>query len=90
MLVVGAVRSVVVCSPTKKKSLFFRIGPPNVPPNWLLYFYVTDVNASTAKVQELGGKLRRPVESMGNMGRFCVIEDPSGAICALFEAAKNP
>jgi hypothetical protein len=22
---------------------------------------------------------------MGNMGRFCVIEDPAGAVCALFE-----
>jgi hypothetical protein len=26
---------------------------------------------------------------MGTNGRFCVIEDPAGAICALFEPAKR-
>ena len=30
-----------------------------------------------------------PVRSLGAAGRFCVIEDPAGAVCALYETAKT-
>jgi predicted enzyme related to lactoylglutathione lyase len=30
----------------------------------------------------------RPATGMGANGRFCVIEDPAGAICALYEPVK--
>src|SRR3989442_147829 len=43
VLVVGAVRMSVLCSPAKKKSLFLRIGPPMVPPNWLRLSWSTVV-----------------------------------------------
>jgi hypothetical protein len=29
------------------------------------------------------------VTSMGPQGRFCVIQDPAGAICALYETGKG-
>jgi predicted enzyme related to lactoylglutathione lyase len=61
----------------------------DVPPVWLIYITVTDLDESLRQCEEYGGRLRRAVESMGNMGRFCVIEDPSGAVCALFEPAKE-
>jgi hypothetical protein len=62
----------------------------DLPPVWMVYITVADLDQSISRVHKLGGKLRRPVESMGNMGRFCVIEDPAGAVCALFEPAKTP
>jgi predicted enzyme related to lactoylglutathione lyase len=60
----------------------------NQPAVWMLYFTVADMDASVAKVKEHGGKLRGEVRTLGEMGRMAVIEDPSGAIAALYEAAK--
>ena len=59
-----------------------------LPPVWLIYITVPDLDASLIACVEGGGKLLRATESMGNMGRFCVIQDPAGAACALFEPAK--
>ena len=56
----------------------------SLPPVWLPYFTVADVVMSARNAEVLGGRLRSPVRSAG-MGRFCVVEDPTGAICALFE-----
>jgi predicted enzyme related to lactoylglutathione lyase len=61
----------------------------DLPPVWMVYITVANLDESIRRLEELGGKLRRPVESMGNMGRFCVIEDPAGAVSALFEPAKS-
>src|SRR5581483_1511150 len=37
VFVCGAVRMLVAWNPAKKKSLFLRTGPPNVPPAWFLF-----------------------------------------------------
>lgn len=58
------------------------------PAVWMLYFTVSDMDAAVAKVKEHGGKLRGEVRTLGPMGKMAVIEDPSGAISALYEAAK--
>lgn len=59
-----------------------NVGLPNV---WLPYFTVGDVDAAVRNVEALGGALRGPVRSMGAGARFCIIEDPAGAVCALFQ-----
>jgi predicted enzyme related to lactoylglutathione lyase len=52
------------------------------PPNWRIYVAVDDVDASAAKVKELGGKVC--VEPMDiSVGRFCVVNDPAGATISL-------
>jgi uncharacterized protein len=58
--------------------------PPGVPPHWMLYFYVTDVNASTAKVKELGGSVMVPPMSIEKVGNMSIVADPQGAGFALF------
>lgn len=55
----------------------------DVPPQWLVYIIVEDVDKSAARCVELGGKIRVGPREMGG-GRFCVIQDPAGAVCALF------
>lgn len=60
----------------------------DLPPVWLVYFVVADVEASAARCRELGGTIVRAPGKMGPMGRFCVVRDPSGAVCALHEAPK--
>jgi len=57
-----------------------------LPPVWLVYFVVASLADSLIKVREHGGSVLR--ESVpGGQGRYAVVKDPSGAICALFEPA---
>ena len=55
-----------------------------LPPVWLVYFVVASLERSLAQVRERGGAvLREPAQSGG--GRFAVVRDPAGAVCALYE-----
>jgi predicted enzyme related to lactoylglutathione lyase len=56
-----------------------------LPRQWLIYIVVVDADASAAKCSENGGKVRMGPKDMGG-GRFAVIEDPSGAVAALYQA----
>jgi len=60
----------------------------NLPAVWLVYITVDDLDESIRRCESLGGKVRVPVREMGTMGRYCVIEDPAGALAALFEAPR--
>ena len=56
----------------------------DLPGGWLVYFIVSDVDASAAKCREKSGKMI--IEPRGlSGGRFCVVEDPSGATAALYQ-----
>jgi predicted enzyme related to lactoylglutathione lyase len=55
-----------------------------VPPHWMNYFAVDDVDAAAAKVTELGGKVCVPPTDIP-VGRFSVVSDPTGATFSLFK-----
>lgn len=55
----------------------------NVSPFWMVYVAVDDVDASAAKVEELGGKIHRPPTDIPGVGRFTIIADPTGAVLSL-------
>ena len=55
-----------------------------MPPQWLLYVTVENVEESTAKCVELGGKILDGPRMMGK-NAFCVIQDPVGAVMGLIE-----
>ncbi len=63
--------------------------PDGTPPHWLSYIQVPDVDASAAKVTELGGTVAVPPTDIPNVGRFCVITDPAGAYVALMTMAQT-
>jgi predicted enzyme related to lactoylglutathione lyase len=54
-----------------------------IPPQWLVYITVADVDASAKTCTDLGGTVLVGPKPMGG-GRFAVIRDPAGAVCALF------
>lgn len=58
----------------------------NLPPQWLIYITVSDLEKSLAQCRALGGKIIDGPRSMGE-SRFCVIQDPSGAVAALWQQA---
>ena len=60
-----------------------------IPPVWLVYIKVDDLDLAISRCLELNGKVLRPATGLGSNGRFCVIQDPAGATCALFEPAKG-
>jgi predicted enzyme related to lactoylglutathione lyase len=59
----------------------------HLPPRWLIYINVEHLDASLAACAERGGRMIGTVRQMGTAGRYCVIEDPAGAVAALFEPA---
>ncbi|NMH58775.1 VOC family protein [Alteromonas ponticola] len=56
------------------------------PTGWIQYFTVPDLAASLNHAVANGGEQIGQVRSHGD-AQFCVIKDPSGAYCALYQAA---
>lgn len=63
----------------------YKMGPEysGAPSHWLAYVAVDDVDAKAAQVAELGGTIRVPPTDIPNVGRFCMINDPTGATISL-------
>lgn len=55
-----------------------------LPPTWLIYITVEDVDASAEICRQLGGQVLVAPRAMGDTGRYCLIQDPAGAFAALF------
>jgi uncharacterized protein len=59
-----------------------------VPPYWLGYVGVSDVDAVTAQFKRLGGRVHVPPTEVLNIGRFSVVADPQMATLALVKGAR--
>ena len=53
---------------------------PYKAPVWGAYVTVDNIDATAAKIEELGGKILLPPTDIPNVGRFCVFADPEGAV----------
>ena len=58
-----------------------------VPPHWGVYFMVDDVEATTAKVKELGGIVLVPPTPAGDMGHFSLVQDPQGGTFTVMQVS---
>ena len=56
----------------------------DMPPHWLIYIVVDDLDRSVDDCVKLGGTVVAPPRGMMG-GRFCVIRDPAGAVCGLYQ-----
>lgn len=60
----------------------------DAPSYWLTYFIVSSCDGAAAKAKELGGAvLAGPMEP--GMGRIAVLQDPQGAVFAVFEGETD-
>jgi uncharacterized protein len=57
--------------------------PDFVPPHWMSYIAVDNVDARFEKALSLGGEAIHPPTDIPEVGRFCIIKDPTGAAVAL-------
>jgi uncharacterized protein len=65
------------------------VMPPGTPPGWLVYFGIADIAAGLEKVSELGGtQLMGPMQI--GMGTIGVVQDPQGAVFALYSGQYEP
>lgn len=55
-----------------------------IPPHWMVYFAVEDVDQSATRASSLGGTLKVPPTDIPDVGRFSVIQDPQGGVFSIF------
>ena len=63
--------------------------PEGVPPFWLVYFGVDDVEERTAAAKDAGASVHVEPRDIPGMGRFSVLADPHGASFALWKGAND-
>jgi len=88
--------------PTGGEYVLFRMGDNDVgglmamsgamwqgiPPHWMTYVAVADVDAAVRKTGEMGGKVHVPATDIPGIGRFAVLEDPTGAVFSVIKFAE--
>jgi len=65
------------------------VVPEGTPPHWGTYVTVDDVDTAAAKIVELGGKVLVPPTNSPD-ARFCVFQDPQGAVLSIISYTKKP
>ena len=60
-----------------------------VPPHWLLYVAVSSADQTVARATELGAKVHAGPFDVFDYGRMAVIQDPQGAMFAIWQAGKH-
>ncbi len=60
------------------------------PPNWMIYIGTPDVDETSRRAAELGGKVLKAPEDIPSIGRFSVLQDPQGAVFAAFTPLQSP
>jgi uncharacterized protein len=56
----------------------------HVPPHWMPYIWVDDVDVAASKTTELGGRIIAPPMDIPNVGRMAILQDPQGAHFSIF------
>jgi predicted enzyme related to lactoylglutathione lyase len=60
-----------------------------IPPHWIGYILVENLDKSLEQVKTAGGNIMKPAADAGNMGRFAIITDPTGAHIALWQILEK-
>ncbi|GBQ89298.1 glyoxalase [Gluconacetobacter johannae DSM 13595] len=58
-------------------------------PGWIGYVAVEDVDAMVARIADAGGAIVRPASNIPGVGRFAIVDDPQGAVFAVFRGGGD-
>jgi len=61
----------------------------HVPPHWMPYIKVNSADESAAKAVKLGATQTVPASDIPNVGRFAVLQDPTGGQISIFQAGQH-
>ncbi|MEV0947208.1 VOC family protein [Rhodococcus sp. NPDC049939] len=67
-----------------------RPAEEGTPNHWRVYFAVDDVDASAAKVVELGGTIVEEAVTIPTVGRMAGVADPQGAVFSIMTPEASP
>lgn len=67
----------------------FETPDPTMPPHWTAYVDVDDIRAATDKARDLGATVLQDVTQVSAYGWFSIIQDPTGAVLALWKTAMR-
>jgi uncharacterized protein len=56
-----------------------------IPAAWIIYINVANLDQSISEVIKGGGEVVHGPRKMGEKARYCIIKDPAGAFCGLFD-----
>ena len=59
------------------------LNPPGMPPHWVVYLAIEDIDAGLAKLEELGGANHTGPIDIG-IAKIAIVGDPQGAMFALY------
>ena len=63
--------------------------PDGIPPHWMSYLAVDDIEARLLKVEAAGGKIMRAVFEVPNIGKIAIVSDASGAVMGWITPAQQ-
>jgi len=66
-----------------------EMSAQGIHPHWLSYISIEDTDEAAAKVTNAGGTLLKEPFDIFTMGRMAVIQDPTGAVFALWQAGTH-
>src|SRR5690349_2646780 len=46
------------------------------PPHWIMYVGTPNIDDTTMRIAQLGGRVLRQAQDIPNVGRFAVVQDP--------------
>lgn len=86
----GAMPYTVFKTGDKQVGGMMQITPEmgNVPPHWMAYVAVENVDKIAADAEGLGGKILVPPTDIPGVGRFVCVQDPTGAVLCFMTFAK--
>ncbi len=60
------------------------------PSHWLAYVGSDDIDATVAQIEAGGGCVLVPVTDIPGTGKFAVVQDPQGAVSAVYTSETDP
>ena len=60
-----------------------------IPPHWLSYVSIADVDETAEKAKAEGGTLLQAPFDVMTVGRMAIVQDPTGAVFALWQAREH-
>ena len=60
-----------------------------IPPHWMSYITVDDLDAMVGKAEALQAEIVVPPQDVNDYGRFSLLKDPTGAHIALWQPLKS-
>ncbi|MEM8854014.1 MAG: VOC family protein, partial [Pseudomonadota bacterium] len=61
-----------------------------VPPHWMTYIAVTDINEAVKASKDTGGTILREPFNVPGVGTIAMVSEPGGAVAGFIEPAEMP